>query len=639
MEDKGKAGVVDHEEEELLMDTSQMSEEKRQTMEIAEAAREKEYKYPSFGSQLFMGTFAKEMVYPFPEQNAQDKAIGDEMVEKVRQLLLDKLDPEEVDATRVIPESVIKEMAEMGIFAMKVPQEYGGLGFSQVNYNRVMQAISSYCGSTAVLVSAHQSIGVPQPLKMYGTEEQKKKWLPRFRQGAISAFALTEPDVGSDPANMKTTATPTEDGEHYIINGDKLWCTNGPIADLLIVMCLTPSKMVKGREKKQISAFVVEGNAAGLETIHRCDFMGLRGIHNGLLRFKDVKVPKENLIWGEGRGLALALGTLNTGRLTLPAACSGLSKACLHIARVWGNERVQWGSPIGEHEEGSQKIANIASMTLAIDAVTWLSSHWADNPEIDIRIEAAMAKYFCTEQSWRLVDETLQLRGGRGYERASSLKARGELPFPVERMMRDCRINTIIEGTSEIMRLFLAREAMDPHLQRLAGLLKSSSTLGDKMKTAINMMGFYGSWYPQQWVNSSLWNTHGEMGPLAGHFQFIEKQAHKLARTLFHVMGRYQQKLELKQMILSRLIDIGTDLFAMACTCSYAKQLQRSEGYGEDPIQLADHFCLLAKRRIADNFKKLSKNDDAAGNQVAESVLKENMLWLEDGIISPSDYK
>jgi hypothetical protein len=242
-----------------------------------------------------------------------------------------------------------------------------------------------------------------------------------------------------------------------------------------------------------------------------------------------------------------------------------------------------------------------------------------------------MAKYYCTELSWKMVDTTLQLRGGRGYERGHSLKARGEEPFPVERMMRDSRINSIIEGTSEIMRLFLAREAMDPHLVRLAGLIKKSSSAGDKLKAALSMLGFYTGWYPKQWINGSWFSSHEDLGALAPHFKFIEKKAHKLARTLFHYMARYQQSLERRQMLLGRLIDIGTELFAMAATCSYARSLEREQG--ESAIALADHFCTLAQRRITEAFASLSDNDDRMGNKLAGKILDGDVRWLEEGII------
>jgi len=269
---------------------------------------------------------------------------------------------------------LLKKSGELGLLMVDVPEKYGGLGLSQVNYNRAIHLISSYCGSTAVVLSAHQSIGVPQPLKDFGTEAQKKKYFPKFAEGMISAFALTEPDAGSDPSNMKTTATPSEDGKSYILNGEKLWCTNGLIADVICVMAVTPPKIIKGKERKQITAFIVETNSPGFEIVHRCIFMGLHGIQIGVIRFNNLKVPKENIIVGEGQGLKLALTTLNTGRLTLPAASVGIGKWCQYVCREWSNERVQWGVPIGKHESIALKLADIAAYNFAMDAMTWMTS-------------------------------------------------------------------------------------------------------------------------------------------------------------------------------------------------------------------------------------------------------------------------
>jgi len=620
------------EDGELIIDTSKMSADKRSAMEVAESAREQEWKHPSFAQQLFMGTFAHQMITDFPVQTEEDKKTGDEFIATLDAYLQKHLDAEQVDATRTVPQDVVDELFRMGAFAMKVPKQYGGLGFTQVNYNRVMMHVASYCASTAVLLSAHQSIGVPQPLKLFGTEEQKKKYFPRFRQHSISAFALTEPSVGSDPSKMATEAKLTPDGKHYVINGDKLWCTNGPIADLLVVMCKTAPKLVNGKERTQITALIVERSTPGIEVVHRCDFMGIRGIQNGLLRFKDVKVPVENILLGEGKGLKLALTTLNTGRLTLPAACTGVAKQCLSIARRWGNSRVQWGLPIGQHEAGREKIAFMASTTLAMEAVSWLTSHWADRHDIDIRIEAAMAKLFCSEMAWKIVDMTMQMRGGRGYEKASSLAARGEVPYPVERMMRDTRINTIIEGTSDIMKLFLAREAMDPHLRLAADILKKHVPIGQKMKAGAKLASFYSGWYLNQWFNSSLWSQHDEMGVLADHYKFIHSTSHRLARTIFHNMGLYRDKLERKQVLLGHLMEVGTELFAMSATCSYASMLAKREGGDASAITLADMFCRDAARRIESHFNAISHNDDQLMNAVGKAVLAGDMRWLEEGV-------
>jgi alkylation response protein AidB-like acyl-CoA dehydrogenase len=619
------------EESELLLDTSKMSDDERRTFEVAEAAREKTSTQPSFLRNVFLGDFDEKLLYPFPKQNLEERKIGDQICEQVIMLLGEHLDPDEVDETRTIPEALIKKMAEMGLFAMKVPKEYGGLGLSQVNYNRVNMAIASYCGSTAVLISAHQSIGVPQPLNLFGTEQQKKKYLPRFREGAISAFALTEPEVGSDPAKMGLEAKLSADGKDYILNGEKLWCTNGPIADLLIVMAKTEPKMVNGKERPQISAFIVEGNYPGIETVHRCDFMGLRGIQNGLMRFKDVKVPAENLLWEKGRGLALALRTLNTGRLTIPAACSGMAKQCLSIARRWAKERVQWGKAIGEHECGADKIAFIASTGFAVEAVTWLTSHWADEGRTDIRMEAAMAKLFTSEAGWQIVDQTLQLRGGRGYERARSLIDRGEVGYPVERMMRDSRINTIIEGTSDIMRLFLAREALDPHLKRAEGLLSKKSNLLTKLKTGGSLLGFYSMWYPSQWLKALGSKDYSQMGTLAPQYKYLEKTSHRLARCFFGKMLSYGPGLDKKQLILGHLVDIGCEILAMGAACSYARSLEETRD--QDPIDLANYFCKLSKKRIEEHFAALKDEKTESAKAISHRVLEGKLKWQEEGIL------
>jgi alkylation response protein AidB-like acyl-CoA dehydrogenase len=613
-----------------------LSEGKRKALELAEDSREKDWEHPSFVAELFRGKVRWDLVSPYPNQTPEDKAIGDAFLKKLEKVLIENIDPDEVDRTGEVPQKAIKALAEIKCFALKIPKEYGGLELSQVNYNRAMHLISSYCSSTTVYLSAHQSIGVPQPLKLFGTPEQKKKYLPRFAEGAISAFALTEPEVGSDPAKMTTTATLTEDGKHYLINGLKLWCTNGPVADILIVMAQTPPKVVNGRERKQITAFIVEKAFGGIEVVHRCEFMGLKGIQNGLLKFNNVKVPKENIVLGEGKGLKIALTTLNTGRLTMPAGATGGSKWCLKVAREWANERVQWGNAIGKHEAVAHKISTMAATIFAMDAVTYIASKMADDENYDIRLEAAMAKLCCTEASWRIIDGTIQIRGGRGYETGPSLRARGEKGHAVERMLRDARINTIIEGTSQIMRLFIAREAMDTHVRHIMPLMAKKSSPKEKLSHLVKAIKFYSLWYPKQFLPGSQLPSDTDIPvELKSHMKFIGRQSKKLARNLFHAMGLYQQKLETKQHLMARLVNVGTDLFAMSATCSKAISMLKANPNDRGPAKLADLFCVQSRGRINKQFKHLFLNRDKDSYDLAQEILDDKYAWLENDIIGP----
>jgi alkylation response protein AidB-like acyl-CoA dehydrogenase len=610
-----------------------LSDKEKESIDVAEGARETEWTQPSFVAELFLGRFREDLISPYPLQSAEDRAIGDEFIGRLESFLKENLDPDEVDKTGDLPKKVIEGLAKLGCWGMKIPKEYGGLGLSQINYNRAVAMVASYCGSTAVWLSAHQSIGVPQPLKLFGSDAQKKKYFPMFAKGAISAFALTEPGVGSDPAQMTVTAEPSADGKTWTINGVKLWCTNGLVADVIAVMARTPPKIVNGKEKKQITAFIVEKGTKGIEYVSRCDFMGIRAIQNGVINFNNVKVPAENILWGEGLGLKLALITLNTGRLTLPAASAGMSKQALQIAKIWGKERVQWGAPIGKHEPGAVKIANMAASTFAQEAMTYYASALVDRGGADIRLEAAMAKLFCSEASWKIIDDLMQLRGGRGYETAQSLRTRGEKGYAVERMMRDSRINRIIEGTSEIQHLFIAREALDKHMRTAGEMMNPKAPLAVKFKAFVNSILFYPFWYTRLWIPTGLWPRFASYGSLGKHMRYIERTSRKLGRALFHQMIKFGPKLERRQMILGRLVEVGTELFAMSTAITKVMALEKENPNEKGPRELADLFCKEARMRIYSYFCGVCWNTDLAESKVAAKVLDRQYEWLEKGIL------
>jgi alkylation response protein AidB-like acyl-CoA dehydrogenase len=614
----------------------------KQARDVVEAARESDWRLPSFGKELFLGDFRLELIHPQSRLDPEAVEKGERFLERLRAFLVAEVDPLEIERESKIPDRVIDGLKRIGALGMKVSEEYGGLGLSQVYYNRALALAGVWHSALCTVLSAHQSIGVAEPMRMFGSEEQKRKWLPLVAKDHISAFLLTEPDVGSDPARMGSIATPVYDDlvatpveGGYVLRGRKLWATNGTIADIAVIMAKVP----KGEgHRGGISAFVVPYDSEGITVEHRNAFMGLRGIENSVTRLDNVFVPEENRIAREGDGLRIALSTLNTGRLALMAIAVGAAKWSTKIAREWATERVQWGRPIGKHDAVAQKVAFIAGSAFGLEAMLDVVGRLADNKANDVRIEAALCKVYGSELAWRVIDELLQLRGGRGYETAASLKARGEKPVPVEQMMRDMRVNRIFEGSSEIMHLLIAREAVDQHLQAAGDLLTPGGDLKTKTDAALKAGMFYSRWLPQLAVGKGQNpRSYDEFGPLASYLRYVERCSRKLARSTFYGMGRWQAKLEQKQSFLGRIVDIGAELFAIAAAVCYADAIGSEHPERKtEALELAELFCQQAKRRADRLFHELWSNDDDANYAAAQHVLTGRYSWLEDGIADPS---
>jgi alkylation response protein AidB-like acyl-CoA dehydrogenase len=602
---------------------SVMTDQEQQALsrQVAEQSRESAWRGSSFLREVFLGKLRLELL-PAGGATPSERPEFREFYRKLHNFLEREVQPSEIDRLGEYPLHVVSGLRELGAFGLKIPREYGGLGFNHGEYVEVMQLLGSFCGNLTALLSAHQSIGVPHPVELFGSEELKRKYLPRCAEGAISAFALTEPAVGSDPARLASIARKSDDGEHYVLDGKKLWCTNGTLAEVVVVLARDP-------DTKRINCFVVETDWPGVRVEQRCHFMGLRALANGVLTFDQVRVPKENLVGNEGDGLRIALATLNTGRLTLPAATAGAAKVALEICRKWSLARVQWGVPIGKHEAVAHGLAELAANAYAMESLARTVGALADMPDRDIRIEAAAAKEWNTCRGWELTDRALQIRGGRGYETEASLQARGEPPIGIERMLRDCRINLIFEGSSEIMHLFIAREAVDKHLEVAGALIDPKLSLWQKLRALPKVIAFYALWYPAQWLPQPFaWRRLGRYEALAPYARFAAVASRRLARSIFHGMLRFGPKLERKQAFLFRAVDIGLELFALAATLLRADQERATN---PSALELADDFARGARRRIEDKLRDMWDNDDREHVRLANELLEGRFLWLEQG--------
>lgn len=614
------------------IDTSRMSEGQRAALELTEAARETDHRGTSFAAGLFLGDVDARQLMPWPAPDATDHAHTEVFLEKLGAVLREHIDPDAIDRSGEIPDTAFAALAEIGAFGIKIPAQFGGVGLSQTGYCRAAMMVGGHCANTFALLSIHQSVGVPQPVLLFGTVDQKRRYLPRAARGEISAFALTEPGVGSDPAKMTTRAERSTDGTHYILNGEKLWCSNGLKAGMAVVAARTPAR--PGARGESISAFIVDMDSPGIEAPHRCRFMGLRALYNGVIRFRGVRVPAENLLGTEGRGLKIALTALNSGRLSIPSACVGIAKNCLRISREWAASRVQWGSPIGRHDAIAQKLRLMAARVFAMEAMVLATARKVDaDKRADIRLEAAMTKLWVTEETWRLINDAVQILGGRGYETAQSLAARGEPANPLERYLRDARVNTIFEGSSEILRLFIMREALDPHLRVAGAALNSQASQGERVRSFAHAALHYAWWYPSRWLPLAGATPRGTDPRALAVLSEVRSRSRRLARSLFHRMAFHGVALERRQALLGRHADIAAELYALATASARADAMIRS---GKAPSNTADLLADVARlgtERIDQHFDAIARNTDADGYALAQRVLDGEFAWLEDGVM------
>ena len=554
------------------------------------------------------------------------------------------LDPERVDSEGELPEPVLKTLAELGAFGIKIPGRFGGLELTQHEYQKVATLCGSFDASLTVLLSAAQSIGVPEPLRLFGTEEQKTKYLPRLARGEISGFALTERNVGCDISKVETYALRiTESGKTvgYRITGEKFFITNSAkqdgqfVSSMLVVIARIvdrPEELQDSLAQKRYGAFIVETQWPGC-SVTRLRFEGVRGIFNGIPTFNSVYVPIENRLGNEDDGLRIALATLTVGRLTLPAACSGGLKQCLSVMRWWGRTRVQWNKPIGEHTLIGEKICRTAAYTLALDAVMAFCGAWA-NKKGDLRLESAAAKIIGSEWYWEVVNDLFQVRGGRGFMTVESQRKSGELGIPVMRMLRDARINLVWEGTSEILRIWMAREALSPYIEQ--GLAFRQGSPSQKFAALV--------YYARMALRSSLpFLASSSTSILFGKeyarwVRLIESSSRKLTRSTLVATLRHRESLHNKQLLLQHLVNDSLRLFPMAATLWYASQPEMREKPGIS--ELVNYFCQdmgdqLAPSSPAKRVRRHKK--DTIVYHLSKTIMSGEYAWLEEGILPLRD--
>lgn len=604
---------------------------------VAETARDKA-RYAGFLAGLFeadvrWGLFTSISI---PETSAPAR----DFLERFKAALI-PLDPERVDSEGELPEPLLKTLAELGAFGIKIPKRFGGQEFTQYEYQQVATLCGSLDASLTVLLSAAQSIGVPEPLRLFGTEEQKAKYLPRLARGEISGFALTERNVGCDISKVETYAVRVKDHGKtvaYRLTGEKFFITNSVkqdgefLASMLVVIARIvdrPEELQDPQAQRRYGAFIVETQWPGC-SVTRLRFEGVRGIYNGAPSFTDVYVPIDNRLGSEDDGLRIALATLTVGRLTLPAACLGGLKQCLSLMRWWGEKRIQWNKPIGEHTLMGDKICRAAAYALALEAVMAFCGAWA-NKKGDLRLESAAAKIIGSEWYWAVVNDLFQIRGGRGFMTVESQRKFSERGIPAMRMLRDARINLVWEGTSEILRVWMARESLAPYIEQGIGFLKG--TRSAKIEAPL--------YYARMALRSCLpalraGHASARFGQdYAPWVRLIESSARRLTRSTLAATLRHRQSLHHKQLLLQDLVEDSLLIFPMAATLWYASQPERRTMPGIS--DLANYLCQDIAERLcpASSLKRSIRRHkkDTTVINLAKKIMRGEYAWLEKGIM------
>jgi acyl-CoA dehydrogenase family protein 9 len=582
----------------------------------------------SFTRGIFAGVVLDSLLFPYPrpldERNAEEARTVRRLIKTLREMQGDNLiDSAKFDEEETIPENVIRAFAEIGMLGLTIPKQYGGLELSSSAYARVFETLSAVDAGLAVLVGVHCGLG-SKAIVLHGNDAQKERYLPPLARGDfLAAYALTEPEVGSDAQNIKTTATLSKDGSHWRLNGRKIWIGNGHRAGVIatFAQAFVPRR---GETVPRMTAFLIRPDMPGFKVVGTVHKLGIRGSTQAELSYDALEVPADHLLGAVGRGFGVAVHVLNAGRLTLAAGCTGGTKRTLDQMAKYAEERVQFGHPLADFEITQRKLSRIASEVYASDSMLGILASLVDRGDIDFSLEAACAKVFASEMVWHAADEMVQLAGGRGYVK----------PFPYERMLRDSRINRIFEGANEILRLFIALNGV----QAPAETLKE---VGSALRRPLRNLGLLGG-YATSRVKLRLGQTstldidlHER---LKKHKEYFERHVSELGSATDRLIIRHREKIVDSQLMLERLADMAIDLFATAAVIARTQSLIDERGVENcnREIALCDLFCIEAGRRFSGNRKVLDSREEELDNtrrEIAGFVRDGDGYFVTDAIL------
>jgi alkylation response protein AidB-like acyl-CoA dehydrogenase len=615
-------------------------------LERIEEARER-FAGPSFMAGLYDGRPDFDLLLP-PHEPPEERAAGEAFCRQLEAFLIGHVDPDEIEREAKIPEAVIQGLLKLGAFGMKIPKEYGGLGFSYKNYGRALMLMASWSNILALTVAVPQSIGIAMPILLFGNEDQKKKYLPLVAREAISAFALTEPMTGSDAANVQTEARLDTTGTRFLVNGEKLWCTNGPIARYVTLIARVPARRIErggrtewlaspggdGADDRVHSAFILDMATPGVTVRQRCQFEGCRGIENAHMTLRNVAIPVDQVIGDIGKGLKYALTILNVGRgISIPAICLGMAKQAWQPTLDRANQRRTFQKALSDRQTQQIRIGDMAGHLFAMEAMAMLVWHLADQHRYDIRIEAAVAKLFCSEHTIRFVRDAQIIFGGIGYETAESKRQRGEPAFGLEQLVRDAEMYRIGEGATDILRPFIVREALSRHVDRSKVFYVEDSRTLERARQGWKLGLFYLPWYLGRFWGRALPHrrelTHPDVLP---RLQYVERTSRRLARRIFRVMARYRASFADEQRLQAHIEGIGEELLAITAAALYAERQTRLDGHTR-VWELVNSFCIGAMERIERHFTEMRRGGDDLTQQAGIQALKGYYPTLSDGVI------